>query len=164
MSPVAPRTTAWCDRAASIGTEAGWPRAPTPAIPAHPASGPDGLATPGTPRRGPTRPVVVPPGAPAFAAGGACDHAPVSSPAVVPLWVRTVADPVFREALIADPLRALAAAPDVRASPEQVRQLEDLPPHERAELVRGVVREVHMRGGQARFGAIGEDGRLGGPP
>lgn len=88
----------------------------------------------------------------------------MSSQAVVPLWVRTVADPVFREALIEDPLRALAAAPDVRASPEQVRQLEGLAPAERAELVRGVVREVHMRGGQARFGAIGEDGRLGGPP
>ena len=30
-------------------------------------------------------------------------------------------------------------------------------------FVRGVVREVHMRGGQARFGAIGRDGRIGGP-
>jgi hypothetical protein len=32
---------------------------------------------------------------------------------------------------------------------------------ERGEFVRGVVREVHMRGGQARFGSIGPDGRLG---
>jgi hypothetical protein len=82
----------------------------------------------------------------------------------VPIWTRTVADPDFREALIADPLRALAAAGDVDASPEQVRQLEDMGPAERAEFVRGVVRDIHMRGGQARFGSVGEDGRLGGPP
>jgi hypothetical protein len=37
-------------------------------------------------------------------------------------------------------------------------------PQERDELVRGVVREVHMRGGQARFGDLQRDGRLGGPP
>ena len=80
------------------------------------------------------------------------------------IWVRAVADPAFRDALIADPLRALAEAGDVAASPEQVHQLEDLGPEERAELVRGVVREVHMRGGQARFGDIRRDGRLGGPP
>jgi hypothetical protein len=82
----------------------------------------------------------------------------------VPLWVRAVADPGFREALIDDPLRALAEAGDVAASAEQVRQLEELDPGEREELVRGVVREIHMRGGQARFGAIGPDGRLGGAP
>lgn len=81
-----------------------------------------------------------------------------------PIWVRAVADPEFREALIADPLRALAGEPAVEASPEQVRQLEAMDPDERAEFVRGVVREVHMRGGRARFGDIGEDGRLGGPP
>lgn len=85
----------------------------------------------------------------------------VTPPDQVPLWVRAVADPAFREALIADPLRALAEAGDVRASAAQVRQLEELEPDERAELVRGVVREVHMQGGQARFGAIGPDGRLG---
>ncbi len=79
-----------------------------------------------------------------------------------PIWVRAVADPAFRDALIADPLRALAGNPGVDASPAQVRQLEDLDHHGRAELVMGVVREIHMRGGQARFGAIGEDGRLGG--
>jgi len=82
----------------------------------------------------------------------------------VPIWVRAVADPRFREALIEDPLRALAGEPGVEASAEQVRQLEQMDPAERAEFVRGVVREVHMRGGQARFGAIGEDGRIGGPP
>jgi hypothetical protein len=81
----------------------------------------------------------------------------------VPLWVRAVADPAFREALIGDPLGALASAGDVRASAAQVRQLEEMDPHERAELVRGVVREVHVRGGQARFGRIREDGRIGGP-
>ena len=37
-------------------------------------------------------------------------------------------------------------------------------PQERDELVRGVVREVHMRGWQARFGDLQRDGRLGGPP
>lgn len=89
----------------------------------------------------------------------------MSSPAPpVPIWVRAVADPRFREALIADPLRTLASEPGVVVSPEQVRQLEEMDPAERAEFVRGVVREVHMRGGQARFGAIGRDGRIGGPP
>jgi hypothetical protein len=82
----------------------------------------------------------------------------------VPIWVRAVADPAFREALIEDPLRALASEPGVAVSPEQVRQLEQMDPAERAEFVRGVVREVHMRGGQARFGAIGPDGRIGGVP
>ena len=81
----------------------------------------------------------------------------------VPLWVRAVADPVFREALIGDPLRALADAGDVTASAEQVRQLEEMAADERAELVTGVVRAIHWRGGQARFGGIGPDGRLGGP-
>lgn len=89
----------------------------------------------------------------------------MSSPAPsVPIWVRAVADPRFREALIDDPLRALAAEPGVEASAEQVRRLEAMDRDERAELVRGVVREVHMRGGRARFGTIGEDGRIGGPP
>ena len=50
------------------------------------------------------------------------------------------------------------------ASLEQVQQLEDMDPEKRAEFVRGVVRDIHMRGGQARFGSVGEDGRLGGPP
>jgi hypothetical protein len=81
----------------------------------------------------------------------------------VPLWVRAVADPAFREALIGDPLRALADAGDVHASAEQVRQLEEMDRRERTELVMGVVREIHMRGGQARFGRIRGDGRIGGP-
>jgi hypothetical protein len=82
----------------------------------------------------------------------------------IPIWTRAVADPAFRDALIDDPLRALAAAGDVNASPEQVAQLEEMDPEDRREMVLGVVREVHMRGGQARFGSIGPDGRLGGPP
>jgi hypothetical protein len=88
---------------------------------------------------------------------------PHPAPAV-PIWVRAVADPRFREALIEDPLRALAAEPGVATSAEQVRQLEEMDTDERAEFVRGVVREVHTRGGQARFGATGRDGRIGGPP
>jgi hypothetical protein len=82
----------------------------------------------------------------------------------VPLWTRAVADPAFRDALIDDPLRALADAGDVTASPEQVSQLEELERDERRDRVMGVCREIHMQGGQARFGAIGPDGRLGGPP
>ncbi|MEQ9335648.1 MAG: hypothetical protein RJQ03_00480 [Miltoncostaeaceae bacterium] len=87
-------------------------------------------------------------------------------PPRIPLWTRAVADPRFRLALIEDPLRALAGAPGVVASPAQVEQLEVMGADERREFVDGVVLEVHMRGGQARFGSIGPDGRLGGgsPP
>jgi hypothetical protein len=88
----------------------------------------------------------------------------VSAPRhLTPIWVRAVVDPGFRAALIADPLRAVAEAVDVEVSGEQVRQLEEMELDERAALVRGVVREVHWRGGQARFGAIRDDGRIGGP-
>jgi hypothetical protein len=80
-----------------------------------------------------------------------------------PIWTRAVADPGFRDALIEDPLRALAEAGDVSASPAQVRQLEEMDRQERAELVMGVVRDIHARGGQARFGPLHDDGRLGGP-
>ncbi|HMM48462.1 MAG TPA: hypothetical protein PKE32_02455 [Miltoncostaeaceae bacterium] len=83
---------------------------------------------------------------------------------LIPLWTRAVADPRFRDALIDDPLRALAHAADVSASPDQVRQLEELPVEERREFVARVVREIFWRGGQARFGALRRDGRLGGPP
>ena len=82
----------------------------------------------------------------------------------IPICTRAVADPSFRDALIRDPLRALADAGDVEASPGQVTQLEDMELEERRELVMGVCREIHMKGGQARFGAIGPDGRLGAPP
>jgi hypothetical protein len=80
------------------------------------------------------------------------------------LWVRAIADERFRVALIADPLRALAEFPDVDVSADQVRQLDELSVEEREELVRQVFRNAHFKGGQARFGAIGFDGRLGGEP
>lgn len=79
------------------------------------------------------------------------------------LWTRAVADPTFRDALIEDPLRALAEAGDVEASPGQVRQLEGMGREERAELTMNVVREVHFRGWRARFGPLRDDGRFGGP-
>ncbi|MFN8109251.1 MAG: hypothetical protein U0Y82_05305 [Thermoleophilia bacterium] len=85
------------------------------------------------------------------------------SDAPPPFWVRVVADERFRAALIDDPLRALATAGPIEVSAEQVRQLEDLTVDERREMVTAFVREVHTRGAQARFGRIGEDGRLGGP-
>lgn len=82
----------------------------------------------------------------------------------VPLWTRAVADPAFRDALIADPLRALADAGNVVASAGQVQQLEEMAKDERAEFVAGVVREVHWKGALARFGPLRGDGRIGGPP
>lgn len=82
-------------------------------------------------------------------------------PRTTSIWTRAVADPAFRDALIADPLRALAEAGDIEVSAEQVRQLEEMDLQERAAAITQLVREVHMRGGQARFGNIGEDGRLG---
>lgn len=81
----------------------------------------------------------------------------------VPLWTRTVADAAFRDALIEDPLRALAAVGDVIASPDQVRQLEDLGREGRRELIAAVVRDAYLQGAQARFGPIRADGRIGGP-
>ena len=87
----------------------------------------------------------------------------MSEPDPTHLWTRAVADLTFRDALIEDPLRALAEAGDVRASPEQVRQLEEMDRDERAEMVTEIVRQVHSRGFQARFGRLRDDGRLGGP-
>lgn len=74
-----------------------------------------------------------------------------------------MADPAFRDALIDDPLAALAEAGDVEASPAQLRQLEEMDLEEREEFVKGVVRDVHRRGGEARFGKLNWGGRLGGP-
>lgn len=87
----------------------------------------------------------------------------MSEPDPTHIWTRTVADTAFRAALIEDPLRALAEAGNVHASAEQVRQLEEMDRDERAEFVAEVVREVHSRGFQARFGQLRDDGRLGGP-
>lgn len=79
------------------------------------------------------------------------------------LVVRLVADERFRAAVVEDPLRALADAGPVRATPEQVRALEDMTREERSDAVTALVREVHLRGAQARFGRIRPDGRIGGP-
>lgn len=87
----------------------------------------------------------------------------MSEPDPTHIWTRAVADMAFRDALIEDPLRALAKAGDVRASAEQVRRLEEMDREERAELVAEVLRQVHTRGFQARFGQLRDDGRLGGP-
>ena len=78
------------------------------------------------------------------------------------LWVRAIADERFREALIEDPLVALARFDNVTVSPDQVRQLEDMTVEERRELVTQVLRRAHIQGGAARFGQIGPDGRIGG--
>ena len=71
------------------------------------------------------------------------------------LWARTVADEAFRDALIYDPLRALARFSDVDVSADQIRQLEDMTVEERRELIARVVRDAHLKGGAARFGDIG---------
>jgi hypothetical protein len=78
------------------------------------------------------------------------------------IWVRAIADERFRAALVDDPLRALAAFPDVDVSADQVRQLDEMSREEREELLTRLLREAHWRGGQARFGDVGADGRLGG--
>lgn len=64
-----------------------------------------------------------------------------------PLWVRAIADPHFREELIADPLRAMADHPEVTASGEQIRQLDQRDRDARRELVEELVREVYRRRG-----------------
>jgi hypothetical protein len=80
------------------------------------------------------------------------------------IWVRAIADDRFRTALIDDPLRALAAFDNVRVSPEQVRQLEEMTRAERLALLTDMLRRAHIEGGASRFGSIGLDGRIGGPP
>jgi hypothetical protein len=78
------------------------------------------------------------------------------------IWVRVIADEAFRNAVIDDPLRALAEFPDVVVSADQVRQLEELSRDEREALITDVFRKAHWQGGQARFGQLGLDGRIGG--
>ncbi len=68
------------------------------------------------------------------------------------VWARAIADGAFRDALIADPLRALAAAPDVEVSPEQARRLEEMTAAEREELVRELVREAMTRRARQQWG------------
>jgi hypothetical protein len=61
------------------------------------------------------------------------------------VWARAIADEAFREALIADPLRALAATPGVAAAPEEIRELEAMTEDERRELLREVLEEAMRR-------------------
>lgn len=79
------------------------------------------------------------------------------------LWARTIADEAFRDALVYDPLRALARFGDVGVSADQIRQLEGMTVDERRELIQRVVRDAHIKGGAARFGDIGfgEIGEIG---
>lgn len=79
-------------------------------------------------------------------------------------WTRMVADQAFREAVIEDPLRALARVDDVDVSPQQVRQLEEMSHGDRRELVTEVVRDAFFKGAVARWGPLGDDGALGSPP
>lgn len=74
------------------------------------------------------------------------------TPAGATMWSRAVSDREFCEALIADPLRALAAHPDVTASPEQVRRLEAMDLADRDATVREVVREVTLRRAREQWG------------
>lgn len=61
------------------------------------------------------------------------------------VWARVIADPGFRDALVADPLRAVAGAPGLEVAPEAVRRLEAMTVAERAELVEGLVLEATRR-------------------
>lgn len=79
------------------------------------------------------------------------------------LWTRLVADERFREDFIADPLRALGATTPVAVSSEQVQQFDAMDVDERRTVITEIVREAYIKGGAARFGPWGPDGRLGGP-
>jgi hypothetical protein len=68
------------------------------------------------------------------------------------VWARAIADGAFRDALIADPLRALASAPEVEVSAGQVRALEAMTPAEREELVRELLREAMARRARQQWG------------
>lgn len=70
----------------------------------------------------------------------------------VDLWTRAVADPVFRDALIEDPLRALANEPQVRAEPAVVRRLEGMSTDERRGLVRELITSVMRRRARDQWG------------
>jgi hypothetical protein len=75
--------------------------------------------------------------------------AKIQSPGI---WSRAAGDPEFREALIADPLRALASVGDTDVSAEQVRQLEEMTAQERATLVQEVLREIAMHRARRTWG------------
>ncbi len=71
-------------------------------------------------------------------------------------WTRVVADAVFRDAVIEDPLRAVAEVDDVEATSAQVRQLEEMGVEERREFIQHVVRAAFMKGTVARWGPLDE--------
>lgn len=73
-------------------------------------------------------------------------------PAATSLWARAVADRDFCEALIVDPLRALADTPGVTANPDQVRRLEAMSLSERDTMVRDLVRDVTARRAREQWG------------
>lgn len=68
------------------------------------------------------------------------------------IWSRVVFDREFCEAVIADPLRALADTPGVTATPDQVRRLEAMSVADRETAVREVVREVTLRRAREQWG------------
>ncbi len=70
----------------------------------------------------------------------------------ISVWSRAVSDREFCEALIADPLRALASVPGVSATPEQVRRLEAMTADEREQVIRDLVREVASRRARDQWG------------
>ncbi|MDH3225685.1 MAG: hypothetical protein OEM67_01155 [Thermoleophilia bacterium] len=68
------------------------------------------------------------------------------------VWARAAGDPEFRQALIDDPLRALAGVGETDVSAEQVRRLEELTVQERAELIQEVLREIAMHRARRNWG------------
>lgn len=68
------------------------------------------------------------------------------------IWTRAVADPAFRQALIDDPLRALAAAPDLAAPAADVRRLEAMSRDERADLMRELIVAVARQRARDQWG------------
>lgn len=73
-------------------------------------------------------------------------------PGVVTVWTRAVADPAFRDALVEDPLRALAGADGVHATPEEARRLEAMGREDREALVRELVRRVTAQRARDQWG------------
>lgn len=72
---------------------------------------------------------------------------------VTPFWVRVVADERFREAVVDDPLRAMAGVEGVEVSAEQITQLDEMDRDERVAMITEVVRETHIQGWSARLGS-----------
>lgn len=68
------------------------------------------------------------------------------------VWSRAIADPAFRDALIADPLRALAGAPDVTATTDEIHRLEAMTGGEREHLLREMFREAMARRARQQWG------------